>query len=73
MNLAWLKDTVERTVATYLEVLFGLLIAGWTDHIDWSFGKSAAVSAVPAALAVMKAAFAELRSGTVSPASLTKG
>jgi hypothetical protein len=72
MTLVWLKDTIERTVATYVEVLIGLLIAGWTDHIDWSFAKTAAVAAVPAALAVAKAALAELRPGTVSPASLTK-
>lgn len=66
----WVVDTLERTVATYLEVLFGLLIAQWTtDKLDLSLLATAALAAVPAALTVLKSAVAELKGGTVSPAS----
>lgn len=66
----WLVDTVERAVATYVEVFLGLLIAGWaTDKIDLSVLATAALAAVPTALAVLKAALADLKGGTVSPAS----
>lgn len=66
----WLIDTLERTLATYLEVLVGLLIAQWaSDKIDLTLLSTAALAAVPAALAVLKSAIAELRPGTVSPAS----
>jgi hypothetical protein len=69
----WIKDTVERALATYVEVLLGLLIAGWTtDKIDLSFLSSAALAAVPAGLAVIKAALASRATDTVSPASLVK-
>ncbi|HEY1119905.1 MAG TPA: hypothetical protein VGE43_19475 [Acidimicrobiales bacterium] len=71
MSKQWLIDTIERTVATYLEVLFGLLIAQWTtDKLDFTLLSTAALAAVPAALTVLKSAIAELRDGTVSPASL---
>lgn len=71
----WLKDTAERTLATYCEVFLGLLIATWvtdTSQLDLSFVAVAGWSAIPAALTVLKAAFADLRAGTVSPASLVK-
>ena len=61
----WLKDTAERVVATYVEVLIGLLIVA--DAIDISVAKAAAVAALPAALAVLKAAIAT-RFDTNSPA-----
>lgn len=74
MSKQWLIDTIERAVATYVEVFLGLLIAGWTtDKIDLSVLSTAAISAVPTALAVVKAALAEWKSGTISPASLAKG
>jgi hypothetical protein len=52
----FLTDLSERTVATYLEVFLGLLIAdGFTDGVvDLSVLQSAAIAAVPAALAVVK-------------------
>lgn len=52
----WIVDTVERVVATYVEVLIGLLIVA--DAIDISAAKAAAVAALPAALTVLKSAIA---------------
>jgi hypothetical protein len=73
MTATWLKDTVERAAATYVEVLLGLLIAGWTtDKIDLSFLASAALAAVPTGLAVIKAALASRIGETVSPASVAR-
>ena len=73
MNTVWLKDVAERTIATYLQAFIGLLLAGWTtDAIDLSLVQAAAVSAIPAALAVLKGALATKVPGTVSPASLTE-
>jgi hypothetical protein len=68
--LTWLKDTVERTVFTYGEALCGLLLVG--PAINVSTAEAAAVAALPAALTVLKSAFAAARSGTLSPASLVK-
>lgn len=68
----WLADTAERTVATYLQVFVGLLIAAGigTPHVDTlSVAMTAAVSAIPAALAVLKAALAS-RFGAADSASL---
>lgn len=62
---SWLKDTAERVIATYVEVLIGLLIVA--DAIDISVAKAAAVAALPAALTVLKAAIAT-RFDTNSPA-----
>jgi hypothetical protein len=73
MNTVWLKDVAERTVATYAQAFIGLLLAGWTtDAVDLSLVQAAAVSAVPAALAVLKGALASKVPGTISPASLTE-
>lgn len=71
MTKQWLYDTIERAVATYVEVFLGLLIASWTtDKVDLTLLSTAALAAVPTALAVLKAALADLKNGTVSPASL---
>lgn len=73
-NRVWVVDVVERTVATWAQSFLGLLLAGWTtDAVDLSLIQSAAVSAVPAALAVLKGAVAARVPGTVSPASLAEG
>lgn len=70
-NKLWVRDTVERTAATWAQTFLGLLIAGWTtDAIDLAVVQSAAIAAIPAALAVLKAAIARNVPGTVSPASL---
>jgi di/tricarboxylate transporter len=65
------KDIAERTVATYLQALIGLLLAAnWVDGINLSFVQSAAVAAIPAALAVVKGALAQFV-GNPDTASLT--
>ena len=61
----WLRDTAERVISTYVQVLIGLLIVA--DAIDITVAKAAAVAALPAALAVLKAAVAT-RFDTNSPA-----
>ena len=65
MTRKYLTDLAERTVATYIETLAGLLIVGWADFGDVAdfldFGTSAAIAAVPAALAVIKAGMARQR------------
>ena len=50
----FIKDLVERTVATYAQAFLGLLLASWSDAIDVSTLRAAAVAAIPAALAVVK-------------------
>lgn len=71
MTKQWVIDTLERTLATYVEVFLGLLVATWaTDKLDLTLLSVAALSAVPAALTVLKSALADLKGGTVSPASL---
>ena len=72
MTSTWLRDTIERVVFTYLEALTGLLIANGTGLVDVNGAKAAAVAAIPAALAVLKAALASKVSGTVSAASIAK-
>ena len=52
------RDVAERAVATYLEAFFGLLIASWATELDASVITTAAIAAVPAALAVLKGAAA---------------
>lgn len=48
-------DIAERVVATYLQVFIGLLLVSWQSNvIDISMIQTAAISAVPAALAVIK-------------------
>ena len=70
---AWQRDTAERTVATYVQTFLGLLVAGWaSDAVDLALIESAAIAAVPAALAVLKAAIARKVPGTMSPASLAE-
>lgn len=69
---AWLIDTVERVVATWVEAFIGFLLAANVTNIGWSLVECAAWSAVPAALAVLKAAVASRRA-TLSPASLVGG
>lgn len=73
IDRTWLKDVAERTIATYVQAFLGLLLAGWaTDTVDLSVVQSAAIAAVPAALAVLKGAIAKRVPGTLSPASLTE-
>ena len=72
-NRIWIRDTVERTIATYVQAFLGLVIASAATDITIGTVQAAAVSAIPAALAVLKAAIAARVPGTVSPASLAEG
>lgn len=65
----FLKDLIERTVATYVQVFLGLIIATSTDMVDINTLKVAAISALPAALAVAKGLIAK-RFGDPNSASL---
>jgi predicted NBD/HSP70 family sugar kinase len=53
---AFLADLLERTIATYLQAFFGLLLAGETLDLSVDAVQAAAIAALPAALAVLKAA-----------------
>jgi len=68
----WLRDMAERAVSTYVQTLVGLMLAAGVTGFDVGTLKAAAVAAVPAALAVVKAAFAAKVPGTISPASLVE-
>lgn len=68
----WL-DLAERALATYVEALLGLLIASAaTDLVDLAAWQAAAVAAVPAGLAVVKAGLARMV-GDPDTAALTSG
>ncbi len=71
----FVRDFLERVVATYAEVFIGLLILGWADvaHVGaLSVVETAAIAAVPAALSALKAFIAKYRSEPDS-ASLARG
>lgn len=55
-----LLDIAERTVATYLQALLGLIVAGGLDLTNLSTLKAAAIAAIPAAFAVLKGAVGAL-------------
>jgi hypothetical protein len=60
----WMRDMLERTVATYVEAFVGLVLAAeMVDGISLGVLEMAAVSALPAALAVVKAALVSRRRG----------
>jgi len=65
----WTLDTLERALATYAQAFIGLLIASPMLDLDLSTVRALAVAALPAALAVVKAALAS-RVQAISPASL---
>lgn len=69
--IAWMKDTAERTIFTFLQSFLGLILVSASESIDGlslSVIETAAVSGVVSALAVLKAAVASYRQG-ISPAS----
>lgn len=69
--MIWFRDVAERAAATWVETFCGLLIASGLDapgiHLI-SVAERAAIAALPAALAIIKAAFAS-RVGPPSSAS----
>ena len=63
------RDLAERAIATYIQVVLGLLIVSGVT--DLTVVKTALVAGIPAALSVVKSVLAErFAPGTVSPASL---
>ncbi|AEW93892.1 MULTISPECIES: holin [Streptomycetaceae] len=64
----WL-DLGERTISTYVQAVLGLLLADSTGLMSLGSLRAAAVAALPAALAAVKAAFA-LGLGSSGTASL---
>ncbi|MCC3769454.1 hypothetical protein [Streptomyces sp. UNOC14_S4] len=62
----FLPNLAERTVATHFKAFLGLLLAGTVT--DLSTAKAAAVSALPAALAIVKGTLSGVlgRTGTAS-------
>lgn len=64
----WL-DLGERTVMTYAQAFLGILLADSSHLITVSAVRAAAIAALPAALAAIKAAFA-LGLGPTGTASL---
>lgn len=64
-------DLAERALATYVEALIGLLIAGAVTSLDLSTVRAAAIAAIPAGLAVLKAGLARF-TGNGDSASLAK-
>jgi hypothetical protein len=71
MNRKLLVDIAERTAFTYLEVFLGIVIAdAFTDGlVDMTVLQTAAVSALPAALAVVKGMIASRAVGDPDSAS----
>lgn len=72
MTGSFLADLAERTAATYVESLVGLLLLSWADIAELgalSVFEAAAVAAVPAALAVVKGGLATQR-GDAGSASM---
>lgn len=65
----FLIDTAERVVATYVEVVIGLLLVA--GPLDLDKVEVALVAAIPAALAVVKAAIAS-RLGRSDSAALVE-
>jgi len=60
----WMRDMLERTVATYVEAFVGLVLAAeMVDGISLGVLEMAAVSALPAAWAVVKASLVSRRRG----------
>ncbi|MFJ3793911.1 holin [Kitasatospora sp. NPDC090091] len=56
----YLLDLAERTLATYVVTLLGLLTASGFDLTDLGAMRAAAIAAIPAALSLVKGALATL-------------
>lgn len=69
VGLPWALDTLLRTIRTYAVSFVGLLIAAPVFSLDLSLASAAAAGALPAALAVLKAAVAS-RIGNTATAAL---
>jgi hypothetical protein len=67
-NRVWLRDTAERSIATFAQTFLALLLAG--SLADVATIQAAAVAGLASALSVIKSALAARIPGTVSPASV---
>jgi hypothetical protein len=56
LNRAFLTDLADRTLSTYLQAFLGLELSDVTNLTSLGSTKAAALAALPAALAVLKAA-----------------
>jgi hypothetical protein len=56
LNREFVKDLAERTVSTYVQAFLGLELADITNLTSLGATKAVALAALPAALAVLKAA-----------------
>lgn len=56
LNRAFLKDLADRTVSTYIQAFLGLELSDMTNLTSLGATKAVALAALPAALAVLKAA-----------------
>lgn len=56
LNRAFLKDVADRTVSTYVQAFVGLELSDMTNLTSIGATKAVAIAALPAALAVLKAA-----------------
>lgn len=64
---AWIRDTAERAGFTAAQAFLAVWVV-----TDQSTVRNAAVAALAAAIAVVKAAIAARRTGTMSPAGLIR-
>ncbi|MDH6709736.1 hypothetical protein P3T27_006485 [Kitasatospora sp. MAA19] len=71
MRKFW-TDLAERTVATYVVALLGLLLADGVDLASIGTLRAATVAALPAALTVIKSAVATFVGDPTSAAILPK-
>jgi len=70
-NRVFWKDLLERVIATYLQSFVGLLLATSGGLVSFGAVRAAAVSAIPATLAVIKAIVAS-RVGDPNTGSIVK-
>jgi type II secretory pathway pseudopilin PulG len=68
----WLIDVAERTFWTFVETFLSIVLVAGVANWDISTLRAAGLSALAAALAVVKGAIASARAGTISPASTAK-
>ena len=70
MNRRWVVDSAERVAATYVEAVAGLVLANMAGVTSLDTWRTAAVAALPAAVAAVKTVAAGMVGGTMSPASI---
>lgn len=69
----FILDLAERTAATYVQAFLGLMLADGFDLLSIGELESAALAAIPAALAVVKSGVATFVGDPASAALLPSG